>query len=100
MIDLDLHKESDIDLAKLVFNEIDSDSSGYIEVSELHALLKCWGLPNVDIVNIFEKDDMNHDGKIDLNEFLINMKPIWTFGCKVIKSNQDHQSIFEARSVR
>jgi len=94
-----LHLTSDMDLARLVFDEIDTDQSGSIEIKELGALLRCWGLPERDVQSIFGQHDSDHDGMLSIDEFYQNMKPIWTFGCKVMKSNSDHAGIFEARSV-
>ena len=99
MKDMGLHLTSDMDLARLVFDEIDTDQSGSIEIKELDALLRCWGLPERDVQSIFGQYDSDHDGMLSFDEFYHNMKPIWTFGCKVMKSNSDHAGIFEARSV-
>ena len=99
MKDMGLHLTSDMDLARLVFDEIDTDQSGSIEIKELGALLRCWGLPERDVQSIFGQHDSDHDGMLSIDEFYQNMKPIWTFGCKVMKSNSDHAGIFEARSV-
>ena len=100
MVDLGLEKMDDEELARMVFDEIDVDRSGTVDHQELSCLLRSWGLPESDVVKMWNVVDEDHDGVIDFNEFLRELKPVWTFGSKVIRSNMEHAGIFEARDVK
>ena len=54
------------------FTKIDKDQSGYIDIAEVHDLLKeTYGLEPLEVeVEMFMQEfDTNHDGKITWNEF-------------------------------
>ena len=57
-------------------------------------------MPVSEVNSMWNDIDEDGNGTIDFNEFLHTMKPIWMFGSKVIRSNQEHQGIFEARDVK
>ena len=71
MVDVGLEQMTDEALARIVFDEIDTDQSGSIEIAELSALLRCWGLPESDVARIFETFDQDHDHKLSFEEFLV-----------------------------
>merc|ERR1712226_960738 len=55
------------------FNEIDTDKSGSIELTELTNLCAKLNLADVDhgsVQDLFKEIDTNHDGKISFDEFL------------------------------
>ena len=57
---------------KKSFEEIDTDKSGSIEMSELKNLCTKIGLPDVDdakVTELFTEIDTNHDGKVSFDEF-------------------------------
>ena len=41
--------------------------------------------------------DEDGDGVIEFEEFRSKMRPVWVFGAKVMRSNEIHEGIFEAR---
>jgi Ca2+-binding EF-hand superfamily protein len=65
-----------IERARFVFNCLDNDSSGYIEISELQKLLIQWGLPDNEVDAYLVDDD---DKRYSFDEFYQNMKPRWDF---------------------
>jgi len=99
MRDLGLADKKDVDLARMVFDEIDCNHSGTIDHYELVCLLKSWGLPASEVHAMWDSIDEDKSGVIEFDEFLRTMKPVWTFGAKVICSNVQHAGIFEARDI-
>ena len=97
MRDLGLDKASEVDLARTVFQEIDADGSGAIGVDEIRALLRSWGLPPSEAHEVMARADEDGDGVIEFEEFRSKMRPVWVFGAKVMRSNEIHEGIFEAR---
>ena len=97
MKDLGLDSSSDDLLARVVFEEIDSDGSGAIGVDELRCLLQSWGLPPSEACQVMAHADRDGNGVIEFQEFRDRMQPVWIFGAKVMRSNQIHDGIFEAR---
>ena len=60
---------------------LDKDHNGYIDRDELLQILNKHGYLNNEKVNeeleeIFASTDVNHDGKIDFNEFALVMKKV------------------------
>ena len=58
---------------KKVFNEIDSNGNGVLEVKELIPFLESASSQRVnetDVVTFLHNNDMNGDDKIDFDEFL------------------------------
>ena len=97
MRDLGLHKASDDELARRVFDEIDVDGSGEIGVDEIRSLLRGWGLPPSEAHEVMASADKNGNGVVEFNEFRDRMRPVWVFGAKVMRSNEIHEGIFDAR---
>jgi len=70
---------SERDQAKLVFDMLDIDQSGYIDVAELQMLLTQWGMPEDEAEKYLSKYVVNKR-QITLDTFHKNLKPIWSFG--------------------
>jgi Ca2+-binding EF-hand superfamily protein len=70
---------TDEDKARLVFNELDFDQSGYIERIELEMLLLEYGLPRLEAKAYLDKYDTNGDKKISFEEFFQHFAPLWRF---------------------
>ncbi|CAF0769473.1 unnamed protein product [Adineta ricciae] len=62
--------------ARFVFDYLDQDHSGYIDVIELQKLLIQWGLPDNEVDAYLATDD---DKRFSFDEFYHNVKPIWDF---------------------
>lgn len=71
--------ENDEDRAKVIFQELDFDNSGYIEKVELEMLLLEYGLPRAEVETYLAKHDPDNDGKISFSEFKTNFEPLWKF---------------------
>jgi Ca2+-binding EF-hand superfamily protein len=67
--------------AEVVFNHLDLDASGYLELIEIEMLLLEWGLEPAEAKAYINKF-AGEDKKIDFEEFYAEMKPIWSFGYK------------------
>ncbi|KAG0052335.1 hypothetical protein BGZ83_002728 [Gryganskiella cystojenkinii] len=65
--------------AKLVFETLDSDSSGYLDVEELEHLLVSWGLPANEAAGYLKHCDKDSSNGIDFIEFYENMSTVWKF---------------------
>ncbi|KAL1915498.1 uncharacterized protein VTP21DRAFT_6622 [Calcarisporiella thermophila] len=68
--------------AKMVFDALDCDGSGYLDIEELQYLLQTWGLPEKEAHAYLKSVDKNNDGQICFDEFYRNMKTIWKFGAQ------------------
>ena len=64
--------------AKLIFNQLDTDSSGFIDSFELRKLLLEWGLPSKEVDAYLKRYD-DGDSRFSFEEFYKHMKPIWRF---------------------
>ncbi|CAE8641843.1 unnamed protein product, partial [Polarella glacialis] len=73
-------------VAKIVFEELDTDHSGKVDVAEVAALLVMWGLPESEAEAALERVDRNGDGQISFDEFLASasMQAISSFAFKVM----------------
>ena len=60
---------------KAFFDQLDKNSSGFLEHNEIPGLLKEIGLEGVTVEEILKVVDENKDGKISFSEF-----------CKLVKS--------------
>ncbi|UJR22348.1 hypothetical protein I4U23_025410 [Adineta vaga] len=86
------HIKESKEKARFVFDCLDSDRSGYIDVIELQKLLIQWGLPDNEVDAYLATDD---DKRYSFDEFYQNLKPIWDFAyqnMRVGHSNDVEQS--------
>ncbi len=65
--------------ARFIFNHLDLDSSGYLELAEIEMLLMEWGMNSSEVYRYLSKFG-GKDRKINFEEFFSSMKPIWKFG--------------------
>jgi Ca2+-binding EF-hand superfamily protein len=70
--------------AKIVFNHIDVDKTGYLEYAEIEMLLLEWGMDDYEARRYIKKF-AGSDSKLDLKEFEHSMQPIWRFGYESLK---------------
>ena len=78
---MDLSKVSRRDQARAVFDSIDLDGSGKLEVFELAELLTAWGCPSHEVITYMKDFDHDGDGEITFeDEFFPFMQQIWQFG--------------------
>jgi len=64
--------------SRVVFDHLDIDQSGFIELQEIHLLLTEWGLTYKEAEKYIKKFG-GKDQKIDHQEFYLTMSPIWKF---------------------
>ncbi|KAG0208451.1 hypothetical protein BGX28_000589 [Mortierella sp. GBA30] len=76
--------------AKLVFDTLDSDSSGYLDLEELQHLLVSWGLPENEAEGYLKSVDKDGSGQIEFQEFYQYMSTVWKFA---IQSFVDERKI-------
>ena len=65
--------------AEMVFNHLDLDSSGHLELIEIEMLLLEWGMGSQE-AKVYINKFAGRDNKINFEEFYAEMKPIWNFG--------------------
>ncbi|KAF9577928.1 hypothetical protein BGW38_006565 [Lunasporangiospora selenospora] len=65
--------------AKMVFDALDSDSSGTLDLEELEHLLVSWGLPAGEAAGYLKMHDKDNSGSIDFHEFYAHMETLWKF---------------------
>ena len=84
-----------------LFCEADADGSGGLDRDEVKTLARQLGYPlsAVELDEAMAEMDTDGGGSVEFDEFLRRMRPVWTFGSKVIKSNEGHDNIFEGRAV-
>ena len=70
--------------AKIVFDAIDVDGSGKLELQELKSLLTVWGVPPRDAELSIQQHDVDGDGKIDLQEFTAKFGDVYEYGICVL----------------
>eukprot|EP00747_Dinoflagellata_sp_TGD_P073978 gnl/TRDRNA2_/TRDRNA2_158138_c0_seq3.p1 gnl/TRDRNA2_/TRDRNA2_158138_c0~~gnl/TRDRNA2_/TRDRNA2_158138_c0_seq3.p1 ORF type:complete len:326 (-),score=66.15 gnl/TRDRNA2_/TRDRNA2_158138_c0_seq3:86-1063(-) len=75
-------------LARVVFEELDEDSSGQVEMHELSRVLVAWGLPAAEADSVMRENDTNGDGRLNFEEFYQNMAPVWEFAARIVLSNK------------
>lgn len=63
---------STFDFAKLknAFRTLDTDNSGTLQLSEIRTAFNELNMSEVEINQLFERIDFNHDGEINYTEFL------------------------------
>jgi Ca2+-binding EF-hand superfamily protein len=71
--------------AKIVFDHIDVDKTGYLEYAEIEMLLLEWGMDDYEARRYIKKF-AGSDSKLDLKEFETKMQPIWRFGYESLKT--------------
>jgi len=74
------------DKARLVFDMIDLDDSGYIGLSELELLLSQWGMPYLETSDCIQQFARKEGHKLDFEEFYLHMRPVWDFAANEILS--------------
>lgn len=70
---------TDKDKAKIVFDQLDFNNSGYIDQLELELLLLEYGLPKHEAKAYIKRYDNNKDQQISFEEFFSNLRPLWSF---------------------
>ncbi|KAF9905650.1 hypothetical protein EC991_001480 [Linnemannia zychae] len=65
--------------AKLVFEALDADGSGSLDLVELQTLLTSWGLPPGEAMGYLKSHDKDQSGTIDFQEFYSSMGTVWKF---------------------
>ena len=64
------YTEEDIENLKKIFSLFDKDSSGMIEITDMHELMKSLGKSNKEAHAIMSAVDSNQDDKITFDEFI------------------------------
>lgn len=67
------------DLCKLVFDALDVDNSGTLEIRELESLLVRWGLPASEVNAYLASFDTDGSGTIEFEEFFQHFAPMWHY---------------------
>lgn len=75
---------TDEEKARMIFDGIDVDHSGEIDISELAQLLCEWGCPDDEIEAYVQRFDKDHSGSFSFEEFFSTMKELWTFGFELM----------------
>jgi len=83
--DLEKHRRLIFDVTDLkegkLFDEVDTDTKGWISVQDVHTFLKSYS-PNVDFTvaeRAFRRIDEDNDDRILYDEFLRSVRPIYTY---------------------
>jgi len=75
------------EVAALVFDKLDHDRSGYIDLEDLVRLLVSWGLPSYVGRQVIDERDSDGDGKIGRTEFHDHFADVWHFAATVVLGN-------------
>lgn len=73
----------DRERARQIFDQLDIDRSGHIELFELQLLLLEWGLPPDEVGRYAARFD-NGDHRFSFDEFYTKMRPLWDYASKEI----------------
>ncbi|KAF9152698.1 hypothetical protein BG015_004834 [Linnemannia schmuckeri] len=65
--------------AKLVFDALDADGSGKLDLTEVETLLASWGLPRREAAGYLKLHDKDQSGTIQFQEFYNSMGTVWKF---------------------
>lgn len=71
--------------ARLVFDIIDKEINGYLNINELGVVLMEFGLPRSEVTQIFNSRDPNHDGKLEFEDFRKGFRPLWEYAYNVFR---------------
>uniref|UniRef100_A0A7S3XEE7 EF-hand domain-containing protein n=1 Tax=Picocystis salinarum TaxID=88271 RepID=A0A7S3XEE7_9CHLO len=66
-------------IARLVFDELDINGDGVVDVKELSNLLVLWGLPATDAMDFVRLGDTDNDKALSLDEFTAQGKLVWSY---------------------
>lgn len=66
--------------ARFIFDYLDLDQNGFLDLFELEMLLLEWGLPESEIRDYLTMFDDNDDERISPEEFQKHFRPVWKFG--------------------
>ncbi|KAG0271215.1 hypothetical protein BGZ95_000988 [Linnemannia exigua] len=77
--------------AKLVFDALDADGSGELDLVELETLLTSWGLPRDEAKGYLKSHDKDQTGTIEFQEFYNSMGTVGKFAI---------QSFFDEGKIR
>ena len=75
------HMQTPAEKSKFVFNQLDIDESGFIEMVEIEMLLLEWGLDSREAQRYISKFG-GADKRLDYAEFHSKLSPIWEFASK------------------
>lgn len=86
------HSEEDIEQVRTLFKQWDLNNDGGVTVSELKRIINRLdpNFPDQDLSRMFNAADLNHDGKIDVDEFIT-----WIFA-----SEQNVQELMPSVDVK
>ena len=76
--------------AKLVFDILDTASSGYLTTKELGIVLLEFGLPASEVYLLFIQYASSEDG-MNFSEFYKSMKPLWIFAYREFKKKLEDE---------
>ncbi|KJE93074.1 hypothetical protein, variant [Capsaspora owczarzaki ATCC 30864] len=80
--------ETDEGKARIVFDLLDADKSGFLEHGELVYLLSNWGMPTSE-ASQFLRTFTHATGKVNFGDFFVRMKPLWQYAFKMIASDAE-----------
>ena len=86
---------SDRERADAIFDLLDLDGSGEIEMAELKVLLVSWGMTLREAEITCIAHDTNGDGLINREEFFVNFVPVWRYAWDEIKDSVRRTHIIE-----
>lgn len=78
---------SDRERADAVFDLLDLDESGYIEMGELKVLLVSWGVTIREAESTIRALTKSGNGVIDREEFFKHFVPVWRYAWEEIKDS-------------
>lgn len=82
------------EVSDFIFDMLDSDKSGVLELVEIQACLLAWGVDEAEVHSYMKSFDENRDGTIDRAEFFRHFEPLWSFAFQTLKSELEDSSFF------